>query len=179
MRRAQGSGRLAGFARETDGAATVEFVIIFPVVMAMIFSFFEAGWLMTRSMMLDRGLDLAVREVRIGAADHFTHAEFKTLICAHSLVFREGCEASVVVEMIPVASPADLPDRNAVCVDRTTDIAPTVRYDPGARSEIVFIRACMMIDPLTPGLGLAMHLPRDASGGVALVSYSAFVNEPE
>jgi len=35
-----------------------------------------------------------------------------------------------------------------------------------------------MVDPLVPGIGLALHLPKDVTGGVAMVSYGAFVNEP-
>ena len=55
---------------------------------------------------------------------------------------------------------------------------PVVTFNPGSRSEIMFMRACVVIDPLMPGMGLGLHLPKDTSGGFALVSYSAFVNEP-
>jgi hypothetical protein len=168
----------ARFWREEDGNPTVEFVIIFPVLIALVFSFVEAGWLATRSMMLERGLDLAVRDLRTGDATHLTHDEFKALVCDRATVIR-SCEDRIAIELIPIASPADLPDRNAVCVDRTTDIEPSVRYNPGARSEIVFVRACLVVDPLIPGMGLGLHMPKDPSGGVVMISYSAFVNEPE
>jgi hypothetical protein len=168
----------ARFLRRQDGAATVEFAIIFPVVFGLVTAFFEAGVLMTRSMMLERGLDLAVRELRIGTAANLTHAELKALVCDRALVLPD-CVAHMAIELIPVVSSADLPDRNAVCVDRTTNIDPTVRYDPGARSEVVFVRACMVVDPFIPGMGLALNLPLDPSGGFTLIAYSAFVNEPE
>lgn len=169
---------IARFLRCESGNATVEFVIIFPVLIGFVFSFFEAGWLATRSMMLERGLDLAVREVRIGAAAGLDHEAFKALVCARAAVIPR-CAEGIVVELIPVASSADLPDRNATCVDRTTGIAPTVRYNPGSRSEIVFIRACLVTDPLIPAIGLGLRMPKDPSGGVVMIAYSAFVNEPE
>jgi hypothetical protein len=172
------SAGLRRFRSSESGAATFEFVIIFPAVFAIVLSFIEAGWLMTRAMMLDRGLDLAVRDLRIGAVTAPTHAELKQMICRHAAVLGD-CAPNLVVELIPVGSVADLPDRNAVCADRATGVDPVVRYTPGGRSETVFVRACLITDPLIPGIGLALQMPLDPSGGIAMIAYSAFVNEPE
>jgi len=42
----------------------------------------------------------------------------------------------------------------------------------------MYVRACVVVDPLVPGIGLALHLPLDPTGGLAMVSYGAFTNEP-
>jgi hypothetical protein len=53
-----------------------------------------------------------------------------------------------------------------------------LRFNAGARSSIVYVRACFVVSPLTPGMGLAMALSKDATGAVRIVSKSAFANEP-
>ncbi|GIX14367.1 MAG: hypothetical protein KatS3mg118_2326 [Paracoccaceae bacterium] len=54
-----------------------------------------------------------------------------------------------------------------------------MRYDPGRRSETVFVRACLLADPLIPGVGLALAMPTAPGGGIVMIAYAAFVNEPE
>jgi len=49
---------LQKFRGDQTGAASVEFVLIAPMYFALMLSTFEAGWLMTKSMMLERGMDL-------------------------------------------------------------------------------------------------------------------------
>ena len=164
------------FSNDESGAASVEFVLVAPVFLALVFSMFEAGWLMTQSMMLERGLDLTVRDLRIGSYDKLTHTEFKKTICSNSQIIR-NCEENIVLEMVPVNSVADVPS-TTVCRDRTTTDTPVTTFTPGAETQITFIRACVIIDPIMPGMGLGLHLPKDESGGMALVTYSAYVSEP-
>ena len=71
----------SSFREDESAAATVEFVIVFPVIIWLVFSTLEAGWLMTQQTMLGRGLNLAVREVRIGATGEPTYASIKDSIC--------------------------------------------------------------------------------------------------
>ncbi len=42
----------------------------------------------------------------------------------------------------------------------------------------MFVRACMIVDPIFPGLGITLGLQRDNSGGLQMVTYTAFMNEP-
>lgn len=169
---------LKRFRRDKNGAASVEFVIIAPVYLGIMFSMFEAGWLMTQSMMLERALDVTVRDLRLGLQADTSHQNFKNLICDKASIIRD-CEENVLLELVPITTSADVPTQT-ICRDRTAGVGvdPVVTFNPGARSEIMFMRACVVIDPLMPGMGLGLHLPKDTSGGFALVSYSAFVNEP-
>jgi Flp pilus assembly protein TadG len=60
--------RLRRLLAREDGTATVEFVVLFPVFMLVLVNAVEASVVMSRVAMLDRALDLAVRELRIGTA---------------------------------------------------------------------------------------------------------------
>lgn len=165
------------FAKDTRGAASVEFVIIAPVYFALMFSTFEAGWLMTKSMMLERGLDITIRDLRLGRHPNPTHDQFKQIICDHTGIVK-NCTSSMLLELTPIANATDIPT-STVCRDRSNPIEPVVTFNPGAESEIIFVRACVIVDPMIPGMGLGLHLPLDATGGMALASYAAFNNEPE
>ena len=54
------------FLRNEEGAIALEFAIVAPVFFAIVFSIFEAGWMMTKVMMLEMALDKTVRELRVG-----------------------------------------------------------------------------------------------------------------
>jgi len=133
---------------------------------------------MTQQTMLGRGLNLAVREVRIGAGGAPTYATIKDSICANALILRD-CQTALHLEMVALTDP--ISSANAVCVNRAPDaIAPVINWVSGSRvtPEIMVLRACFVVDPLIPGAGLGAALPKDATGGYHMVQYSAFANEP-
>ncbi|MEM8871218.1 MAG: TadE family protein [Pseudomonadota bacterium] len=169
--------RLKAFRRQQDGSSTVEFVIIFPAVIALVFGVIESGWLMTRYMMLDRGLDITVREVRLGLMDPVSHDKIRNSICLHSKIL-PACETTLVVELVPLGEF----NPQANCFPRNEETPnPVLNVDPSKnlRSEIMFIRACSNVDPMLPGLEFGLLLPKDtATGAHQMISYSAFMNEP-
>lgn len=168
---------LRAFRKDREGAATVEFVIIFPFLITIVLSLFEAGWLMTRYMMLDRGVDLAVRDLRLGKDPGISHDELKDEVCGYAKIFK-GCTTDLVLEVVPMDVNSAYPQNQPNCFDRTGELEPVIDFTPGLRGEIMFIRACVVIDPIFPGLGLGLQLPKDSSGGFQMVSYAAFMNEP-
>ncbi len=168
---------LGAFWRDSSGNATMEFVVFFPFLMYMILSIGEAGVLMTRTVMLDRGLDIAIRDLRLGLTPGVTHDDIKQQICDAAFLLGE-CEDVVLLELTPLPDINSFPASGANCIDRTSEIEPTITFTPGARSEIMFVRACLIVDPVFPGMGLGAMLPTDASGGYAIVVQSAFMNEP-
>lgn len=169
------------FRRDESGAATVEFVIIAPLYFALMLSTFEAGWLMTKSMMLERGMDLTMRDLRLGVYPNPSHQDMKKIICKNAAILK-NCEQSMLLELVAINSAADVP-ASTKCVERKAsgDVVPSVTFNTargGREVETMFVRACVLIDPMIPGMGLALHLPKDEKGGIAMVSYGAFVNEP-
>ncbi len=165
------------FLKASSGAATVEFVIIFPLLIAIVFSTFELGWITTRQMMLDRGLNLTIRDLRLGRIPNPTHNTLKALVCDRSLILRD-CINSIHMELIPMSLATGLPAAPTQCVDRTGVIAPVENFTAGVEEDIMYVRVCVIVDPLMPGMGLGAALNKDASGGMAMVAFSAFKREP-
>lgn len=164
--------------RDTRGAAAVEFALVVPMLLAIIFSTFEGGWIMLQSIMLDRAVDMTVRELRLGTFANPTHEAMRAKVCERAMVLL-NCEASLALELIPItAGVASYPTDDTRCVDRRSEIAPVLRFNGGARSDIMFVRACYVVSPITPGLGLSLALNKDESGALRLISKSAFINEP-
>ncbi len=177
--------RLRAGARE-DGNASVEFALLFPLFLTLFISSIESGLMSLRYVMLDRSVDLAVRELRLGLAIEFSsmsateaHDELKTRICSNTLMIPD-CGNVLFLELISVNPDAwNIPSPNTQCVDRTEEINPTLNFNPGAANEMMIVRACAVVDPLVPDFGLGARFMKDASGGVALIASSAFVNEPD
>ncbi|TYO91320.1 TadE-like protein [Oceanicella actignis] len=171
--------RLRGGARDEAGAATVEFVIVVPVLLMIVFSIYEAGWYMVRTTMLDRGLDLAIRDLRLGLVTDPTPATIKKRICEHAQIIKD-CESSLILELTPFTLSSGAPTTEPVCVDRSAGVInPPVTYTPGAPSQIMFVRACTVVGALFPLMGFAEAMARSANGEFAIIAHSAFVNEPQ
>lgn len=163
--------------RDRRGAAAVEFALVVPVLLALIFSTLEAGWVMLQSIMLDRALDMTVRELRIGSFANPTQAEMRRRVCDRAMVLVD-CDRGLALELIPVPNAASYPDDAVRCVNRDSEIAPVLRFTNGGRNQIMFVRACFVVSPMTPGLGLGLALSKDETGALRIVSKSAFANEP-
>ncbi len=169
--------KMVSFIKDQRGNATIEFVIMFPVLMFFVMMVFETGFIATRSVLLERGLDIAVRDLRLGTDPTIDHAKLRKLVCDNSSIL-VNCERDLILEVVEFDINSAYPQNQANCIDRTEEIDPTITFNPGGRSRIMFVRACMIIDPIFPGLGITLGLPRDSSGGFQLVAYTAFMNEP-
>ena len=167
-----------GFWRREDGTATIEFVIVFPLVMMVFMSVFEAAVLTTRYTMMERALDLTVRALRLSTGMAPTHAEVRDRICAYTNMIPD-CANSLIVELTPVQQPAfTMPSHDAPCVNRAAPTAPLTTLTHGVGNQMMLIRACAIVDPLFPLTGLGLAMTKDASGGLRLVTVSAYVAEP-
>jgi len=169
---------LRTFWRRQDGTATIEFVILFPVFMALFVSVFESGLMMTKLVMLDRGLDITVRAIRLApGSTAITHDAVRKMIC-DNIGIVSNCEQGLKVEMSQI-DPSNwvAPTRQADCLDRSSAIAPVVSFQSGGDGALMFIRACLVVDPMFRNMGLGLILTKDPSGGVRLVASSAFANE--
>jgi len=168
---------LRRFRRDENASATIEFVILVPMVMWIVFSVIESGWLSTQQAMLNRGLNLAVRDLRLGRRANPTTVDIKQDVCNYAGIIR-NCASLITIELAQVNDP--IGGLNATCVDRTTTIEPVVTFNPGSHldQDIMVVRACVLIDPLIPGAGFGAALPKDPTGAFHLIAFAAFVNEP-
>lgn len=166
------------YLRREDGTATVEFVIVFPLVMIVFMSVFEASVLTTRYTMMERALDLTVRGLRLNTGTAPTHAQVRDKICEYTNMI-EDCSNTLIVELTPVQRPDfTLPATNTPCVNRASASPALVTLTHGVANQLMLIRACAVVDPLFPLTGLGLSLTKDPTGGVQLIAVSAYVAEP-
>lgn len=174
---------LRRFRRKEDGGPTIEFVLVFTPFFILSVSAFELGLLMTRHAMLERGLDMAVREVRLNTNVDFTETQVKTMICNAAGII-PNCMSQLRLEMVAVdlftnnsVNPTKLqPD--ASCTDMTDQSAAPRNFDNGIANQMMVVRACGKFSPMLPETALGYFLSRMDSGYYRLVSTSAFVMEP-
>lgn len=167
------------FRRSEIGSATLEFVIAVPLVLALLFSSVDFGVVMLRQVFLDRAVDIAVRQVRLGNVAANGFAAFRSQICDNTFLIA-NCESNIAIELRPIDtnSWAGL-DAPVQCVDRAANIAPVLAFTPSPGSQqLMLIRVCAVADPFIDMTGMVLGLERDASGGYRIISHAAFANEP-
>lgn len=169
---------LRRFRRTEDGNPTVEFVLVFPVFMVLMVSAVESGLLMTRQMMLERGLDLSVRAIRLGTGAEVAPEDVRRMVCTGAGIIPD-CMNQVKVEMIRLdprawqGFPAK-PD----CVNRGEEVQVNRSFSNGAGHELMMLRVCALFDPIIPTMGIGVQLTNESTQPYALVSTSVFVMEP-
>jgi hypothetical protein len=162
------------------GQATIEFVILFPVFMGLFLMSFEASLLLTRQLMLERALDVVMRDVRLSTGTTWRQDQLRADVCDNATVLPD-CNANLVIEMTRIdTANYVIPSTNAPCIERT-ETAQAFDIDnlltQGAPNELMLVRACYVIDPVFPGHGLGLEIVERA-GEIQLVAASAFVQEP-
>lgn len=170
--------RLFRAVRREDGTASIEFVIFVPVVMTIFMASVEAGFFMAKHVMMERGLDLVMRELRLGNLGAVNHDDLRTLICNATPILNE-CESILKVEMRPVSTVTfAMPTTPATCIDRGELTEPLTDFTQGGSDELMIVRVCAVQDPIFPSTGIGLQLRADANGGYQMVTASIFVNEP-
>jgi Flp pilus assembly protein TadG len=169
---------LRRFRQQQDGASTIDVVIVVPVVLALLFTAIDFGVVMLRQVFLDRSLDLAVRQVRLGNVPQNGLEGLRQQICNGSFV-TPNCVAVTTIEMRPINPDTmfGLSDP-AMCLNRAEQIAPVLEFNPGSANELMLIRVCMAADPFLWLTGFVYGMAGHPSGGYALVARAAFANEP-
>jgi TadE-like protein len=170
--------RLGRALRRDEGTSTVEFVLCIPMFMTVFMMSFESGMFMTKSVLLDRAVDLTIRDLRLGHIVNPTSAALKQAICDKTVILPE-CEDSIMLELTPINQVTwVMPATEVTCIDRDAAIQPLVAMDIGANNEIMLVRVCVLIKALFPSTGLGQQLVNGPNGEIGMIAVSAFVNEP-
>jgi hypothetical protein len=180
--------RVRAFLADERGTATIEFVILAPIVLTIFFASFESSFFMIRSVMLERSVDIVVRDIRLGRLDDLTHRQLKQRICDTSaLVGNVGsCVDAMQIWMQPINTATFAmvaPPR--YCVDRAQPVnplinPPTTEFRFGVDNEIMLMRICLKAQPMFPTtiVGAALIAGGENDGSYAIATTSVFVNEP-
>ncbi|GAA6161164.1 MULTISPECIES: TadE family protein [Ruegeria] len=160
-----------------DGNVVVEFVLIFPVFMFFILSAMEYAVVTVQQSMLERAVDITVREIRLGTGTNPDHDTIKDSICENTLLVR-NCSRNLRLEMIQQSAFAgvNLPE-TVDCTDNTEEVRPVRTFQNGLSNELMILRACARVDPLFPTSAMGRALVDD-TGQIALTATTAFVQEP-
>ncbi|MCP5086259.1 MAG: hypothetical protein GY952_05595 [Rhodobacteraceae bacterium] len=163
-----------GFRKDERGYTSVEFVIVATTFLMAFFWVFETGLIMAKQMMLEQALDRTVRDLRLSSSSLYTHDYIKDRICDYALILQD-CGDNLVLEADVYDMTTGFP-QTVQCVDKENEITPITTWETGQRSEIVYLRACVIIDPMMPN-GIALF-PGASASGIPLFADSAFANEP-
>ena len=172
--------RTSRLKEDESGTSTVEFVIIFPLFMTIFFASFETGFMMVRNVMLERGVDFAVRELRLGTPTPPTFDEFKETVCDRAVIIPD-CMNVVQVQLEPVDMDTWGPlDERPRCIDVESTIEPidATNYVAGRNNQLMLVRVCALFEPLFPSTGFGAMIRYNDQGDFALVATTAYVNEP-
>ncbi len=166
------------FCRADSGTASLEFVLVVPVLIATFLASFESGLFMIRKVALERGLDMMVRDLRVGLIHQPTMAALKDEVCRRTILFKD-CAGVLRIELTPVDMARwTFPETEVGCVDRSAPIKPDQDPFVGAKNQVMLIRACVTLDAMFPSTGIGLGLPKDPDGGYFVTATSGFVNEP-
>ena len=170
---------VARFARDDRGTASVEFVIIVPPLFFLFIMAFESGMIMIRHVMLERGLDMVMRDLRLNALPGATYDDIRELVCERATIF-PNCEDSLVLNLQPVDMISwNIPVDKMKCMNNEEVINPATLWTTSTNPhELMLVRACIEAKPLFPTSALGARLPKSTKGNYWLTSVSAFVNEP-
>lgn len=169
---------LTRFRKDETGSMVVPFALWTPVFLGLILSAIELGTVTIRQTALERALDDTVRDLRLDATNVLTHDQIRTKICESAAVL-PACEEMLRLEMVKLNMRNwQAPAQQADCVDVSQAVNPVRGFYKGGDHEMLMIRACYKYQPITPAGTLSSSLPKDAAGYTAIISTTAFVNEP-
>lgn len=164
--------------RREDGNASIEFVLVAPLLLMVFMAAFESGLLMTRSIMLEQALDRTMRELRLGHYPDPTSTLLKSEICRRTVIFI-NCDANISIEMTRVSTANwAMPTTDVACIDRSQQFQPVLEYTKPSPQDVMIVRVCVVQDALFPTTGLGLALPKDGNGGYGIVAVTAFATEP-
>jgi TadE-like protein len=160
------------------GNATIEFVIVFPLMIGLLLSGFELGFVSLHQGMLERAVDMTVRDIRLGTGAQLQHDGIKQVICERAQ-FIKNCEDNMRLEMIQQNPRVGISiPGTADCTDNSEEVKPVRNFENGQNNDLMILRACVKISPIFPTSTLGHKISDNADNKYALVAMSAFVQEP-
>lgn len=170
--------KLRRFVESEEGTSTVAFVLWIPLFFGLLVSGAELAAVTVRHTVLESSLDKTVREVRLGTGTIYDQSSLKASICANATIL-PSCEENLQLEMVRLdLRDWQAPPTDVACVETLDDVEPVVKFEYGRDNELMFLRACYRYKPIAPTTTMGSALPKDSEGYTAIISTSAFVQEP-
>ncbi|MEP3036863.1 MAG: TadE/TadG family type IV pilus assembly protein, partial [Pseudoruegeria sp.] len=144
--------KLQLFWKDDSGNSTIEFAILAPIFLSILFAAVEIGVLSYKQVALDRGVDMTVRDLRLGKYSAPDADDLRDSICFYADVIISDCSSNLLLELRTVATDswATL-DPDATCVEYEDPIDPADEpVFAGGENELMLIRACALVDTVFP-----------------------------
>lgn len=169
---------LRRFRREQDGTMSVELVLYFTVLMAIFSAAVEIAMINLRHVMLERAVELTVRDLRLSTGEIPSYDELRNGICGE-MGIGQTCQTNLLLEMAPVDPRNFVPLPAAPdCINAQQEPRPVRQFDPGDDNQLMLMRTCLKYNPIFPSARFAKGIDIDADGYGKLIVRSVFVQEP-
>ena len=179
-----GCGRLSGFNRDSSGASAIEFAIVAPFLLLLLFGILGIALIYSANQALENAVAQGARMIRTGQAQSggFDATAFKTEVCKHLTALLTCSNLKLDVRTFTNFAGSDLTNP----LDASGNLKPTFSYAPGQGGDVVIVRAFYEWDlpaklshtfPSIAGT-MTMSLGNMQNGNHLLVATQAFRNEP-
>ena len=175
--------RRCGLASDKRGSTAVEFAIVAPLFLMMMFSTFEVGWFFFANSVVDAAVGEAARQIKTGQVQRWGGDNQDKLDILHDQICDVvkafgGCENKLTIEVNNYTSFAQLGADNApaTCADAPPDEVAAIPFEPGGELAIVRIRICYIYRTINPAIGINLSEP--GTNQRRLISTMIFRNEP-
>ena len=166
-----------------DGTAAIEFAIVAPIFMALMFSLFEIGWFFYTNSIVDASVADAARLIETGQLQKSTGTDEQkkqAMFNAVCNILHEfgDCTTRLTVEVQTFPDFATLAAANnpATCADAPQAERDAIPFSPGTELSIVRVRICFIYTTINPAIGVNVSEP--GTNKRRLISQSVFRSEP-
>ncbi len=171
------------FINNRSGSAAIEFAIIVPVFLGIMFSIFEVGWFYYVNSIVDASVADGARMLRTGQVQ----TSGGTPQDQFDLLYDDVCDVldsfgncqnrlTVEVKTYPTFAALAADSVAPVCADSPPADVTAIPFTPGAELEIVRVRICYLYTTTNPAIGINLSEP--GTNQRRLISTAIFRNEP-
>jgi Flp pilus assembly protein TadG len=164
---------LRRFRENRKGASAVEFAIVAPLFLVLLFAIIETALMFFAGQVLETMTQDAARMILTGQAQtaNYQQADFKTYVC-NQIPALFSC-ANLIVSVQSFSSPSAA--NYASLFDSSCNV-PTLSYSPGGPGDTVLVQVGYKWQLFVTGLGY--NIADCPNSQKKLVASAAFQNEP-
>ena len=166
---------LRRFRRNRRGSAAIEFAMVAPMFIALLFAIIETAMVFYASQVLETVTQDSARMIMTGQAQNaaYTQAQFKPYVCSQVVALFD-CTNGIYIDVQSYSTFASV--NVADPIDAGKNFVPPNNYSPGGPGNIVVVRLFYQWPIFVTGLGYNIS---NLSGSKRLLSATAaFQNEP-
>lgn len=164
---------------DSRGSTAVEFALIAPAFLGLIFSIMEVGWFYFMNSQVDAATTEAARLIRTGQAqkNNLTKEQFFSQVCNRIIVLGNCAnKLTVDVQIFPSFAALAADTSTIACADDATAVVQALPYQPGVDNDVVRLRICVLYKTLNPLIGV--NVSDRANGTRRLYGSYLSRNEP-